>query len=179
MQTFALLIFAAAGLATTLGAQAPSAAADTFGVWELNVSKSRLPDPVLAAVKIEEPAGPNALRDTIDYKMGDGSSRLSINPYVRMDGTEHPLEQVTVLTGRGGKQEIVRFYGATGGFTFLRERAAGRWTRSVIRKDGRQVASIERTLSEDGATLTVIRKYTDGRPTAVLVWERRRSGAPR
>jgi hypothetical protein len=153
---------------------APSAAQSTFGVWVLDVSKSKLPDDVVAAVKIEEPSDANGMRDTIEYRLADGRTRLSINPFVGLDGKEHPLDQVTIVTHCNGKQEIIHYTG----ITFILERDDGRRTGSVIKKDGKQASSNERSLSEDGMTLTVIRKYVDNRPDAVLVWQRRGNGPP-
>jgi hypothetical protein len=51
---------------------AAEAQENTVGIWTLNVSKSKLPDGIISGVKIEEPSGPDSVRDTVELRMADG-----------------------------------------------------------------------------------------------------------
>lgn len=62
---------------------------------------------------------------------------------------------------------------------FVFERIDERRSRSVVKRDGKIAQITDRTLSEFGKTLTVVRKYPDGRTNAILIWERRKTSIPK
>ena len=91
--------------------------------------------------------------------MADGRTRLAVNPSVRIDGTENPLEQTTVVTDSSEENNS----------SYLRYRLALRYqridknnARYVMKQNGKVVQAGERILSDDGKTLTETFKYPDG-----------------
>ena len=129
---------------------AAEAQENTFGIWTLNVAKSKLPDGFISGVKIEEPSGPNSVRDTVEWRTADGRTRLSINPSVRLDGTENTLEQTTIITDSSGKQQFVPY----NDMRFRYQRIDKNSARYVIKQNGKVIQAGERILSADRKTLT-------------------------
>src|SRR3954452_8229207 len=110
-------------------------AEDTSGLWVLNAAKSKLPDSIMAGVKIEEASGPSSVRDTVELRMKDGRVRLSINPSVSLAETESLLEQTTVVTDSNGKQEVVPYDGMVFSYKSIDKNTS----RYVIKQNGKIV----------------------------------------
>jgi hypothetical protein len=100
--------------------------------------------------------------------MADGRSYLSINPSVRLDGTESTLEQTTVVTDSRGKQEFVPYKG----MLFRHERTDANNARYIGNRNGKVLQAGERILSADGNTLTETHQHSDGRPDYAFYVER-------
>ena len=118
------------------------AADPQIGTWTINIEKSKLTHP--AAWKgrkmIIEPAGADAVRITFEQPLPNGEVQRRVN--IR-SAKENP--------------------GGNSGETSITQRIDEHHRRTIFKKDGKQVGTIDSTVSEDGKTMTNLFKGTDSK----------------
>ena len=137
----------------TLSVAVTVMAADFYGMWKLNLAKSKPGNgPASETMKIEH-TGPNTYRTTIDTVLNSGQTRhVEINRV--LDGKEHPVTGVGV--NPEGATEICQQLDAS--------------THKVTQKrDGKTVSEFTSTVSPDGKVMTNVRT---GGGAGTLVFEK-------
>jgi hypothetical protein len=125
-----------------------------IGTWKINLEKSKLANPAAfkGAVNTTEAAGNHTFRIT-----EEGPNGKRVTTFLA-DGKEHPLEN-------------------SPGESRITQHLDERHSRTVFKKDGKELQTLEVTFSPDGKTRTAIRKGTgnNGKPLPqpwIEVWER-------
>src|SRR6516225_1029325 len=124
------------------------AADPLVGTWKLNLQKSKLP-PQLDVTEIVltfEATAPDSLRRTEEFTRKNGEKTRAVITLV-LDGKEHTAMER--LTGKEGPGRTANF-----------RRTDERHIVGVFKTGGRETGTNAYTLSDDGKTLTSIRRQT-------------------